>query len=356
MKPRNINAPQNSENTERKEFVPIIPEDGLQAVQIGLLVDLGSHKKLPKFAKDQNGNREQDENTGEDKILWPKEGAVEQKIACYVDLLDQTHDYEGEIGVKNIRLPLHPVSRGMSEGLNFTTVAPRDPKTKEYIKGRPWLLASTSNFYKIAGVVKYEDGTKVSDVIFKPEYKNPKLNNIAELLGKPFMFNVDVKVKEDGDKKFVNTKLKSPVPLMKGMKPESALMKAVAVNFDDDDLLEEKEEFGGVSKFDLVRLADLRKIVLAEEYKGSKMQDAVIVRMGEDGEKELIAKAKEIAEKIVEGDKDLQEIRAKYPDGKPGSGEAAAQEETPTAKPAKPKKPEAKPAPSFSDLDDDIPF
>lgn len=349
MKPRNINAPERSTNSEQKEYVPIIPEEGLCAVQIGLLVDLGSHKKLPKFAKDNAGNREKDNDTGEDKILWPKEGAVEQKIGCYVDLLDQTHNYEGEIGVKNIRLPLHPVSRGMSEGLNFTTVAPRDPKTNEYIKGRAWVLASTSQFYKIAGVTKYEDGTKVSDVIFKPDYKNPKLNDISQLLGKPFMFNLDVKVQEKDDKKFVNTKLKSPVPLVKGMKPEAALMPAVSVNFDDEDLLEVKEELGGVSKFDLVRVADLRKIVLAEEYKDSNMRKAVVERLGEDGEKEMIKKAHEIQEKLLESDKDFQEIRLKFPNGKVGESPAPA----PAAVPAKP--PVAK-KPDFFDMDDDVPF
>jgi hypothetical protein len=343
MKPRNINAPARNENTEQKAFVPIIPEEGLVPVQVGLLVDLGSHKKLPKFAKDSAGKREQDKVTGEDKILWPKADAVEQKIACYIDLLDQTHDYEGDIGVKNIRLPLHAVTRGMSEGLNFTTVAPRDPDGN-YIKGRPWLLASTSNFYKIAGVTKYEDGTKISDVIFKPDYKNPKLNDISQLLAKPFMFNLEVKVQEKDDKKFVNTKLKSPVPLMKGMKPEPAIMPAVSVGFDDDDLLEEKDELGGLAKFDLLRIADLRKIVLAEEYVGSKMQEAVVDRNGADGEKEIIAKAKEIAEKIVEGDKELQEIRAKFPNGKPGDSEAAA----PAAQPKAPNKP----APNFDDLED----
>lgn len=350
MKPRNINAPErNTTAGEQKEFVPIVPEDGLQAVQIGLLVDLGSHKKQPKFAKDSAGKREEDKETGEDKIIWPKEGAVEQKIACYVDLLNQTHDYEGTIGVKNIRLPLHPVNRGMSDGLNFTTVAPRTPEG-EYIKGKPWLLASTSQFYKIAGVVKYDNGDKVSDVIFKADYKNTKLNNIAEMIGKPFMFNVDVKITEKDDKKYVNTKLKSPVPLMRGMSPEAALMKAVAVNFDDDDLLTVKDELGGVSKFDLVRVADLRKIVLAEEYVGSKMQEAVIERQGEDGEKELISKAKEIAQKIQETDKDLIEIQAKYPNGKDG-GEVVAKAEAP--KQAAPKKPQA---PVTIDEDMDVPF
>jgi hypothetical protein len=350
MKPRNINQPARNENSEQKEFVPIIPEEGLVPVQVGLLVDLGSHKKQPKFAKDNAGNREQDED-GNDKILWPKEGAVEQKISCYIDLLDQTHDYEGDIGVKNIRLPLHTVNRGMAEGLNFTTVAPRDPKTQAYIKGRPWILAGTSQFYKIAGVTKYADGTKVADTIFKAEYKNPKLNNIEELLGKPFMFNLEVKKTEKDGKTFVNTKLKSPVPLMKGMNPPEALIPAVAVNFDDEDLLEEKEELSGVAKFDLLRMADLRKIVLAEEYQGSKMQEAVVERNGKDGEKEIIAKAKEIAEKIAESDKDLQEILEKFPQGKPQEGEAP-QEAKPAAKQEKPKKP----APKQEEDDSSCPF
>jgi hypothetical protein len=351
MKPRNINAPARNENTEQKAFVPIIPEEGLVSVQVGLLVDLGSHKKLPKFAKDNAGNREKDDDTGQDKILWPKAGAVEQKIGCYIDLLDQTHDYEGDIGVKNIRLPLHPVNRGMSDGLNFTTVAPRDPKTNAYIKGRPWVLASTSNFYKIAGVTKYEDGTKVADTIFKADYKNGKLNDISELLGKPFMFNLEVKVQEKDDKKYVNTKLKSPVPLAKGMKPDAALMPAVSVGFDDADLLGEKEEFGGVSKFDLIRLADLRKIVLAEEYEGSKMQEAVVERNGKDGEKELIEKAREISAKIQDSDRDLLEIRTKYPNGQPGV-EGSVVQESMAPKAVAPKKPAA----NFSDMDDDVPF
>jgi hypothetical protein len=311
---------------------------------VGLLVDLGSHKKLPKFAKDSAGKREQDKVTGEDKILWPKADAVEQKIACYIDLLDQTHDYEGDIGVKNIRLPLHAVTRGMSEGLNFTTVAPRDPDGN-YIKGRPWILASTSNFYKIAGVTKYEDGTKVSDVIFKPDYKNPKLNDISQLLAKPFMFNLEVKVQEKDDKKFVNTKLKSPVPLGKNMKVDPALMPAVSVGFEDEDLLEEKEEFGGIAKIDLLRIADIRKIVLAEEYVGSKMQEAIVERNGEDGEKEIIAKAKEIMQKVVENDRELQEIFAKFPNGPVGKEVAH------DAVVAQPKTP-SKPAPNFDDLED----
>jgi hypothetical protein len=327
------NRPAQSENTDSKPFVAIIPEDGLQVVQIGLLAYLGEHKKHPKFAS-TNGKREQDEN-GEDKILWPKEGKdTEQRVGVYVDLLSQTHDFGEDIGVKNIRLPLHQVSRGMSEGVNFTTVAPRTPDG-DYIKGKPWLLASTSNLYKIAGVTQIDKETKVSDVIFKADYKNKDLNNINLLLGKPFMFNLDVKVEKKEDNTYVNTKLKSPVPMMKGMAAPDALSPAISITFDDEDLLEEREDLGGVAKIDLLRVADLRRIVLATDYAGTKMQEAIQERFDED---ELIKKAKEIDAKIIETDKDLIEIRAKFPNG-PDGGEAPAPVKAEGAKPKTPIKP-----------------
>jgi hypothetical protein len=351
FKPKQLNQNANSQNGDKKDFVPIVPEEGLEAVQIGLLVNLGVHKKLPKFAKDSAGKREQDEN-GQDKIIVPQEGKdLEQKVAVYVDLLSQTHDYGEEIGVKNIRLPLHPVSRGMSEGVNLTTVAPRDPQGN-YIKGKPWLLASNSTLYKIAGVAKYDDGKKVSDVIFEANYKNPKLNDIGELLGKPFMMNVEVKKTEKDGNTYVNTKLKSPVPLMKGIKPEAALIPAISINFDDEDLLEEKDELGGVCKMDLLRQADLRKIVLAEDYEGSKIQEAV--RQRED-EGELIKKAKEVAKAIIDNDKEYAEVLEQLA-LRDGNAPAEKKEEKPkAAKPTKPKQEETPPV-DFSDMDDDVPF
>ncbi len=39
------NKPAN-DNTERKEYEVIVPDDGLQAVQVGLIVNLGQHKKV----------------------------------------------------------------------------------------------------------------------------------------------------------------------------------------------------------------------------------------------------------------------------------------------------------------------
>lgn len=336
---------QNENNENRKPFVAIVPEDGLQAVQVGLLVNLGQHKKLPKFAKDNAGKREVDKETGEEKIIWPKEGKdLERKVAVYVDLLTQTHDYEGEIGVKNIRLPLHQVSRGMSEGLNFTTVAPRTPDG-EYIKGKPWSLAPASQWCKIAAVVKDDKGNKVSDTMLNADYKNANHNNIQMLLGKPFMFNVDVKTTEKDGNTYVNTKLKSPVPVMKGMAVEDALIAAVSVNFNDTDLLTPRDDLGGASKYDMLRVSDLRKIVLAADYDGSEIQKAIQER---EDEAALIAKAKEIAAKIIETDKDLIEINQRFPNGQGGNTPTPAPKVNKPTPPAK--------VTNFSDMDDDIPF
>lgn len=352
FKPKQLNKPEQSEdNAERKAYVPIIPEDGLQPVQISLLVNLGLHKKQPKFAKDSAGRREQDED-GNDKVLYPKPGKdLEQKVSVYADLLDQTHDYGETIGVKNIRLPLHQVSRGLSEGLNFTTVAPRTADGA-YVKGKPWLLAPASAWCKIAGVTKMEDGKKVSEVMLKADYNNPRLNDISLILGKPFMYDVEVKKTEKDGNTYINTRLKSPVQLMKGMTVEPALLPAISISLDDEDLLTAQDSLDGACKMDLIRLADLRKIVLAEDYEGSAMQKAVQERFDE---KELITKAKEIAEKILETDRDLQEILAMGKMEAPEKEEAAPVAK-PVAKAVAPKKVVA-PAANFYDMDDGaIPF
>ncbi len=349
MKPKAPKRDSDTSNSD-KEFVVITPEDGLQAVQVGLLVNLGEHKKLPKFAKDSAGKREVDKETGAEKVLWPKAGKdMEQRVSVYIDLLTQEHDYGDDIGVKNIRLPLHAVMRGVSEGVNFVTVAPRTPDG-EYIKGKPWTVAPTSAWAKIAAVTYIDKTTKVSDVMLKADYKNDDHNNIELILGKPFMYNVEVKTTTKDDKTYVNTKLKSPVPLMKGMTVPAALQTPMLIDFDDEDLLEEKEELGGFSKFKMVRLADLRKIVLAAEYEGSKMQLAVRENFNEE---EFIEKAKETYLKIIETDKDLIEINQRFPNGP--EGDEVASVEAKAEAPAKPSKP-PKPAPNFSDMDDDIPF
>ena len=340
-------TPKTVKTESASDFVPVIPEDGLQAVQVGMLVYLGKHKKQPRFAKDAKGVVELDEN-GDKKILMPKEGdkGMEQKVAAYVDLLTQTHDYGNGIGVKNIREPLHKISYAISEGLNYTTVAPRDPQGN-YIKGKPWTLAPASMWAKLAAVTKTEDGKLVKDVIFQADYNNPQLNNIGLLLGKPFMMNVEVKESVSGGKTYHNVSLKSPVPLMKGVTPEPAITAPISVSFNDIDLLEPQERLNGSCKFDLIRQADLRKMVLAEDYQGTKMQDAIRERMDEAA---LIEKAKELFAKQVAGNKELQEIMAILE-----GGESTSTEVAPPKKEEKPKAVKVS-APVENTDSEDLPF
>lgn len=330
-----------STNTEQKEFVPVIPTEGLDIVQIGLLVNLGQHKKLPKFAKDSQGNIELDED-GNEKIIVPKEGKdLEQRVAAYVDLTEQTHDFGGDIGVKNIRLPLHEITRGVSEGLNFVTVAPRDPKTNEYIKGRQWLVAPTSQWSKIAKVAMDANGKPVADTMLDFDYKNKQANNIGLLLGRPFNANIDVKVQEKEGKTYVNTKVKSPVPLGKRDVPTPALIAPVSISFNDTDLLEVKEELGGARKIDMIRLADLKKIVLAADYAGTEIQKAI---REVHNESELITKAKEAVEKARESNKEYQRVLALLVER---NGEVPEQQEASVPQ---------KSAKKFDGFEDDIPF
>lgn len=352
LKPHGQKAP-SAAGTQERDFVEMPrPEEGSQIVQLGLLVDLGLHQKLPKFAKDSKGVKETNED-GSYKIIMPKEGdkGFEHKIAAYVDLLNETHDFGEKIGTKNVRLPLHKVSRGLSEGLTLTTVAPRDPKGN-YVKGKPWILAATSQWYKIAGVVYTEQRQKVSDIIFDARYDNEELNNVALLLGKPFMMEVQVKVNVVGEgdnaKEFVNINLKSPMSLMKGLTAPAALTGAVAVLMDDVDLLEPKDFLGGARKIDMLRVADIRKVVLAQNYQGSKMQEAIRVVHDEAA---MLKDAQERHAKNISGDKELQEVLKLVSQGAvaPVASAPAAAAPAPTSTPSAP-------APTPEQLNEDAPF
>lgn len=333
---------------EKKDFTPVVPEDGLQVMQVSLLVDLGQHEKLPRFAKDSSGNVELDEN-GQKKIIMPNKELsprgerkdLDAKISVYVDLLNQTHDYEGDIGVRNIRLPLVEPVMGIAEGINWTTTAPRDGNGK-YIQGRAWTLAPTSKWAKLADVTRYPDGKKVKDVIFEPSYSNPKLNDVRELLGKPFMANLDVKKQDRDGKTFINTRIKSYVPLAKGFPVGEALITPIAIRFDDVDLTVPLDCLGGATKLDMLRIADLRRITLAVNYQGSNMQKAIVEKYGTDGEAELVAKSKELFNKKLSSDKEYSEILSLL--AKPAEKAPAKTVE------------KAAPVQEEDDFEDDIPF
>lgn len=344
--------------TDNTPYVVVEPKGGLQAVQVGLLVELGLHPKQPKFAKTSSGEREKD-SEGRDKIIFPSEkNPNNNKIAVYLDLLNQTYDYGGEIGEQTIREPLHGAFYGVSEGINADTIAPRDA-SGNYIKGRKWCLPPSSKWAELADATTMEDGSTVHSVIFNGDYNNNRANDISLLLGKPFLINTQVKKSKSGDKTYVNVRFKNPVPLMEGMPVKQATSFPLMIRMDDTDLLTPYEVLRGQRKIDFVRISDARKIVLALNYQGSKMQEA-IRQSGKFDEAALIEDAKSKAESILAMDKELAEVLAEIARRNGGEVPQQAQQQTPQPAPQKIEQPKQapvqEPTPDFDAFDDSLPF
>lgn len=344
------------ENTDTVvEFKMPEVEDGLCNAQIGLMVNLGKHKQLPRFVKEKDKVMLDDDgnpkiNLGLDKDGNPK---LESKLSVYIDLLEQTHDYEGDIGVRNIRLPFHQVQYGVSQGINYTMVAPRDAEGN-YIKNRKWTLAPASKWAALSKAILQEQtatSKTMHDIIFDPASKNA--NAVWLMVGKPFNITVEVKETTKGDKTYKNVNVKTPVALAKKEigKTESPLQPAVVVDMKDDDLLTEYEftkpdgETFTYRKIDLLRKADLLKIVLAEDYKGSPMQKAI---QEEHNEEALIKDAKEKQQKVIDNDKELKQVMEILNKQNGVEPESSDGDEPPATTSDR--------EPDYSDMDTDMPF
>ena len=315
-------------------------EDGLCNAQIGLMVNLGKHKQVPRFVKDKDKIVLDDQGNPKINLGLDKEGnpKLEHKLAVYVDLLEQTHDYEGDIGVRNIRLPFHQVQYGVTQGINYTTVAPRDANGN-YIKNRKWTLAPASKWAALSKAILQEQtatSKTMHDIVFDPANKDA--NAVWLMVGKPFNITVEVKETTKGDKTYKNINVKTPALLAKKEigKTEEPLQPAVVVDMQDDDLLTEYEftkpdgEVFTYRKIDLLRKADLLKIVLAEDYEGSPMQAAI---QEEHDEEALIEEAKEKHQKILESDKEYAQVMAILNNSSPEE-KAEKQNEVKEASPA----------------------
>jgi hypothetical protein len=301
---------------EKSDFVPVVPDAGTDVGIVSLIVELGKHDVQPKFAKDSK-NKQEFEEDGSPKIIWPNTKYPSKGLAAlYFDLANQTHDYGGDTGEQLIRLPFHSVSRGMSEGISTEAVAPRDLEGNRL--KRPWMYHSNSKWAKLAAATTFEDGTTVASRMCNPFYDNPDLNEVRLLLGKACLINVEVKVSGE----YTNVSVKNPTAFPKKYpKPDALPVPALIIEFEDDDLLKNKAELGGKCKLDFVRVADLRRIVIANDYPGKAIQKAIQQKFDEPA---LIKKALEIAQAIVDNDKELIEIYKLFPNGDPRLAEGDA--------------------------------
>lgn len=206
------------------------PEAGVTLAAVSMIVDMGIQNR-PDFV-DQTGKK------------VPRKPV--QQLAVLVDLLTQTHDWGGDIGTKQIRLPLYNTFEGQVLGHDFV-------------------------------VYKQEDGV----VTFNPKSKMAKLtsacgatkeliangHDVEALLGKALMVEV---TEREYNGNFYH-KIKGVMPVMKGLPIPKLESAPIIVSFET--CTEEQAK--------LIR-SDVRKqIMKANNYQGSVIQK-VFVKMGFD--------------------------------------------------------------------------
>lgn len=301
-----------------------VPKSGSRKARVSLIVDLGI----------QNREDKEDEKTKEMKPQNPA-----HQIAVFADLVNDVVDYGGEIGLRQYRLPLNNIFKGVIEGINFNTVPPTDADGNR-IEGKPWGLHPRSKLTILAKAVDKEEVTY--------EGTHPEAMDISLLLNQPFMAQVEVKETPAKDKstgapkkdkegkpiiyKNVNYRGAAPIPTIEDDQgnetpmPVAALrQKPLCITFSDA-----KE-----SDIQFIRPSLIKMIKQANNYAGSQMQKAIEAYEAKNG-----------------GDAadDGQKEQAQEPAQKAASKPAAKPKAQAKAKPA------AAPAGPVDDMDDDIPF
>jgi len=295
--------PANASRTSGGNFEPSnfpTPRAGSRKARVSLIVDMGVQNREPF----------EDPNTKEMKEQKPC-----QQVAVFADLVADTVDYGGSIGKQHYRLLLNKSFQGNIQGVNFVATPPKDAKGN-LIAGKPWGFHPANLLTKVAKAVGRPDVIESMDV--------------EELMGLPFMAQVEVKETEDKNGKkdkdgnvlvYKNVNFKgaaevpedddgNPLPVAELNNP------ALCITFDNA----RKEDIKWI------RASLVKQIKLANNYAGSAMQKAIEAFEAENAQ-----------------------------GGDEGEDEAPAPK--PAAKSAPAKKTAAKPKPvPQDDADDDVPF
>ncbi len=181
------------------------------------------------------------------KLYQPKE---RQEVAIFADLVDSVVDYGEDIGKKPYRILINKSFKGDIRGISTKPVPPQS--------GNVWTFAGNSTLTKLANATKQKtiiDGTVASE-----------LNDIGLLLGKSIMADIEKNV--NGEKVYINLKGVGSVPTKIEKTVDYSLVEPVGVSFDSvtADILEVANLRGNVFK----------KIKAATNYKGSKMEAAIL--------------------------------------------------------------------------------
>ena len=228
------------------------PRAGSRKARVSLIIDLGK----------------QERDDFEDPItkeLKPQKPC--QQVVVFADLVADVVDYGGPIGKAQYRLMLNKAFMGEVQGVNFTTVAPKDAKGN-YLEGKPWQLHPQNLLTKLAKAVG------VPQII--NEGHEDSLD-ISLLLDRPFMAQVEVKEtpgkKDDAEGNkiiYKNVNFRGASEVMEdddGNQIEVAELKQKPLCITFDNAKKENIQF--------IRANLLAKIKLALDYSGSQMQKAI---------------------------------------------------------------------------------
>lgn len=239
------------------------PKAGARKARISLIVDLGTQKR-------------KDFEDPATKELKPQKPC--QQVAVFADLVNDVVDYGGSIGKAQYRLLLNKSFGGVLEGINFTTVPPKD-KDGKLIEGKPWSLHPANLLTKLAKAVGK------TEIIYDDNSESSL--DISLLLDQPFIADVEVTEKDSGKE----DKDGNPI-IYKNVNFKGASKVGMRSTGDVDDDGNEIEvpdtvaalkaepkciTFDNATKEDIKFIrANLIKIIkLAEDYAGSQMQKAI---------------------------------------------------------------------------------
>lgn len=244
--------PSNASRTSSVNFEPgnfPTPRAGSRKARVSLIVDMGVQNREPF----------EDPNTKEMKELKPC-----QQVAVFADLVADTVDYGGSIGKQHYRMLLNKSFQGNIQGVNFVATPPKDAKGN-LVPGKPWGFHPANLLTKIARAVGRPEVVESMDV--------------EELMGLPFMAQVEVKETEDKNGK---TGKEGNILVYKNVNFKGA---AEVPEDDDGNPLPVADlnnpalciTFDNARKEDIkwIRAGLLKQIKLANNYAGSQMRKAI---------------------------------------------------------------------------------
>lgn len=238
---------------------------GNRPARIGLIVDLGVQNREDlemEYKPDEHKDLTPFERDGKQYVTIPRKPA--QEIAMFADLTSDVVDY-GDIGKQSYRLLMNKSYMGNIQGISFSGCYSFD-KQGQILKDKGFTFHSNSIITKTAKATCQEQ------IISGSGDDNM---DVAQLLGKPLMVQVD-KTEKDGGKCYINFKGVAQVPMIPSdpsdpdseevmMTIKEATQPAMLITFDTINE-ENKKYLNGMV---------VNKIKQATNYVGSKMQEVL---------------------------------------------------------------------------------